>query len=161
MPHFFRRLWSAMFASRPVASAPSTVETRLDPFGAPNKAEFYPLQTNIASGDGRFVFRLGAAEEIYVIPSRLLGAADIAGAHTYVGVTGAPASRVEVTLRPSGVSAVQSLIASSGPDHPIGLVWMNEVVSVHPASAFIAPGPIVIAECQDDMFAGQLAIAMR
>jgi len=131
------------------------------PFGNPVKAEFYAVQTNPESSNGTFVPRPGTAGVVYLQPSRLLGASDIASIFTAPANPGSAVWTVSVLLTSSAVARVNSLIAASSPDAPIALVWQGQVLYQYPASTLVASGPILIADQLSQTDANNLAAALQ
>jgi hypothetical protein len=141
-------------------AGPPTVDIVVQPFGSPSDAEFYANQTNPQSSDGVFVFKRGSAEEVYLVPSPLLQAPDLANVTVAESAPGSPTRRVEVTLTPAGRAKVQALAATTTPDNPIALVWQSEVFSTSSALSFDQSGPIVVAASLTPGLASQLSDAL-
>lgn len=137
------------------------VEVHPEKLGAPAKAEFYPLQTNPESSNGEFVLRAKSAEEVYVLPSSLLLAPDIERVAVADSAHGAGSKRIEMTLTPAGRNKIQTFISSTSTDHPVVLVWENQVHYSYPAYKLDSSGPITIAESTDSDFADRLKSALK
>jgi len=131
------------------------------PFGNPDKAEFYPLQTNPHLSDGVFLPGFDSAENFYVIPRVLLRAADIASASVIPASPGSALFNVEMILNGAGRSKVAGLIAQYGPDRPVAVVWRNMVYYTHLASKLDTAGAIVVAEGLDQDGALALRAALQ
>jgi preprotein translocase subunit SecD len=130
-------------------------------FGNPAKAEFYAVQTNPESSDGTFVPRPGAGGVVFLQPSRLLGASDIASIYTAPSNPGSSVWTVSFLLTSSAVARINALIAASSPDAPIALVWQGQVLYQYAASTLVVSGPILIADQLSQTDANNLGSALQ
>jgi hypothetical protein len=159
-PSFSLLIVVVALATAAVVLRGQTASSGLPPFGNPDKAEFYPLQTDPESSDGAFVPINGSAEVDYVVPSVLLGATAVATVN--VVSTGIPNMyAVSISLSSTGSSTLAKFILDNGADASIGLVWNNNVVGTHTASELNTGGEIIVATDLLLSDANALALALQ
>jgi hypothetical protein len=139
----------------------TTLEGQNSSFGNPAKAEFYPVQLNPESSAGVFVPKAGTTEVVYVKPSRLLGASDIASVIVAPSSPGSSLSSVSVILTSTAVARIHSFISGNSPDTPVALIWHGQVLYRYPASDLATSGQILIAGQLDPTDASQLVVALH
>jgi hypothetical protein len=146
----------AVFSRRRI----STVEVKPNQFGDPSRAEFYAIQTNPQTSNGKHILRANLAEEVYLVPAPLLIKMDIANADVKDSSPGSILKKVEMILSQAGRSKVQSFVALTSADNPVALVWQNEAQYLYPAKKLDDSGPITLADGVDSNRAKALKMAL-
>jgi glutaminase len=92
------------------------------------------------------IFRANLAEEVYIIPSPLLAASDIASLSVSDSSSAAILKKIEMVLTKTGQEKMRSFISATSAGNPIALVWQNEAHYIYCANKLNGPGAITVVD---------------